>query len=526
LCYNVIDVKTQIIQLEPYDDIYSVKDKIGWNQAPRILLIQPAREQILTRQLDLTLLKRHCTELGAQLAFVARGQDFRVRAEQLGIPVYTSRREAEQSHWRVKKRRQRRTGNNLGEPLSAAKTRQLSQKASQHPTAWELETLRRSAHPEKPTWFVHPTARLIAFTLGVLSVLAIAAVLLPSARLHLKPETRTETVTVSVMASPEHDDVDISGAVPAPWKAITVEGGKSITTTGSISLPDESASGRVTFTNLTNEEITLPRGSIVTTLDEQPIRFATNTSATIPPNASITIAIQAIEPGVEGNVPAESIVAIEGPIGLNLSVTNKEATSGGTRRLVPAPNVGDYERLYKDLYETLSASALEEIQATLDPSDLLISEEAHLVEVLEERYTPAEPAPADQLSLTLRVAFRALTVDERSLYELGRAALETNLPPGFDADTDSLVIENLSGPRLNEEENIARWQLQARWEITAQLDPVEATNLALGLPREQAAERLNEDLPLEEPATVSLIPPFWPRLPTLPFRISVTTESP
>ncbi len=519
-------MKTQIIQLESYDDIYSVKDKIGWNQAPRILLIQPVREQVLTRQLDLTLLKRHCTELGAQLAFVARGQDFRVRAEQLGIPVYTSRREAEQNHWRVKKRRQRRSGNSLGEPLSAAKMRQQSQKTAKHPTAWELETLRRCAHPQSPNWLIHPAARLVAFTIGVLSVLAIAAVLLPGARLHLEPETRTETVTVSVMASPEHNDVDISGAVPAPWKTIIVEGGKSIATTGSLSLPDERASGRVTFTNLTNEEISLPRGSIVTTLDEQPIRFETNASAAIPPNASISIAIRAVEPGIEGNVPAESIVAIEGPVGLNLSVTNKEATDGGTSRIVPAPTQGDYERLYNDLYETLAASALEEIQTTLDPSDLLISEEAHLAEILEESYTPAEPAPADQLSLTLRMAFRALTVDERSLSELGRAALETNLPPDFDADPDSLVIENLSEPRLNEEENIARWRLQAQWEITAQLDPIEATNLALGLPPEQAAERLNENLPLEKPATVSLIPPFWPRLPTLPFRISVTTESP
>ncbi len=386
--------------------------------------------------------------------------------------------------------------------------------------------MRRSAHPQTPTWLVHPATRLAAFTLGVLSVLAIAALLLPGARLHLKPEIRTETVTVSVLASPEHQSVDVSGAVPAFWRTISVEGRKSIPTTGAISLPGQSASGKATFTNLTDEEITLPEDTIVTTLDEQPVRFATTSSARLPANASITIPIQAVTPGPEGNVPAKSITAIEGQVGLNLTVTNNQATRGGDNRWVSAPDQGDYQQLHDLLAETLAASALEEIEATLDESDLLLSEAVQQVEILEESYTPAEPAPADQLALTLRIQYRALTVNEESLWALGQAALKTNLPSGFYADPDSLEIKDLSDPKLADGGDTARWRLQAGWTITAILDPTEATKLALGLPPQEAADRLDESLPLEEPASISLIPSFWPRLPTLPFRISVVIGNP
>ena len=32
-------MKTHILQLEPHDDVFSVRDKMGWGQAARVLLV-------------------------------------------------------------------------------------------------------------------------------------------------------------------------------------------------------------------------------------------------------------------------------------------------------------------------------------------------------------------------------------------------------------------------------------------------------------------------------------------------------
>jgi hypothetical protein len=37
-------MKTQIIQLESHDDIISIRDKMGWSQTSRILLVWPEKK--------------------------------------------------------------------------------------------------------------------------------------------------------------------------------------------------------------------------------------------------------------------------------------------------------------------------------------------------------------------------------------------------------------------------------------------------------------------------------------------------
>jgi len=64
-------MKTQVIQLDLHDDVTSVRDKMSWAKTPRILLVYPRRSHNLGRLLDLRLLQRHASILGAQLAIGA-----------------------------------------------------------------------------------------------------------------------------------------------------------------------------------------------------------------------------------------------------------------------------------------------------------------------------------------------------------------------------------------------------------------------------------------------------------------------
>lgn len=509
-------MKTQIIQLDPYDDIYSAKDKMGWGQTARILLIWPARGRVLNRPLDLMLLKRHSAELGSQLAFVVRDPDIRLHAQYLGIPLYSSVRQAEKSHWRPA----RRTRGELPltvrrQPLDIWRRRRIPLKLNQ---------LRALAHPPASRWLRHPFIRLLAFTLGVLSVLAIAALLTPSATISLTPQTQTEKLTISVTASPEVQRVDLSGVVPARWQSIIVEARGSLPVSGNIPIPDKLAGGEVLFVNLTEQAIPLRAGLTVSTLDNPPIRFETTAAANIPPGEEgARVPIEASNPGTESNLPAGSILAIEGQLGLNLTVTNPEATSGGTQRNAPAPTEGDYAALHETLYQTLADSALEEVAAQLGENDIIISITPVLKNTLETSYTPAEPAPTDQLHLVLELEFEVLYVAEDDLLELGRAALETNLPAQFAPDPATLRIRNLGTP-ASEDNQSAQWKMSAQWQVQAQLEPDQAVNLTIGLPLEDAQANLSQELSLASTSSIRISPNGWPRMPFLPFRITVTTD--
>lgn len=58
-------MKTHIIQLERYDDVTSVADKIAGSRANRVLLVWPRRGRVLARPLDLVLIQRACSQIGA-----------------------------------------------------------------------------------------------------------------------------------------------------------------------------------------------------------------------------------------------------------------------------------------------------------------------------------------------------------------------------------------------------------------------------------------------------------------------------
>ena len=141
---------------------------------------------------------------------------------------------------------------------------------------------------------------------------------------------------------------------------------------------------------------------------------------------------------------------------------------------------------------------------------------------LEESYTPSEPQPGDTLTLRLRQSFRALTVSRRDLEQLSAAALRANLPEGYTAMEATLTIHDVTEPVWNAEEQRATWRIQAVWQALARLDPSRAIHLALGRSPQEARTLLEAQFPLSQPAEVHAVPSWWPRLPFLPFRISVT----
>ena len=357
----------------------------------------------------------------------------------------------------------------------------------------------------------------------MLGVLAIVALLIPSAEIHVTPKTQTEQITFPVTAQPENESVDLSGIVPAPSIPVLVEGRSSIPSTGRLSIPLNTATGDITLSNLTDQAVQVPTGTIVSTIGENPIRFTTLERVDVPPDETIeNVPVRAVYPGSQGNILHKQVTAIEGPLGLILTVTNPQRFSGGTERLVPAPNEKDYQNLKEQLISDLYKSALAELNDILAEDDQLLFSDPSNFRVTEELYNPETTEPADQLELTLRVEFHFFIATDENIKELSTAVLYSHLPDGFIPLPSTIEIESLGNP-IPQENGSFQWKVSAQWQVKARVDETQAIQLAQWQTPPIAMSELTGHLPIQE-ATIKLSPAWWPRLPILPFRVVVISD--
>jgi hypothetical protein len=313
-------MKTQIITLESHDDLISVRDRMSWAKTPRILLVWPKYEKVTLRQVDLKVLQRHAASLGAQLGLVTRTRRVRADAEALKIPVFESTGQAQKLAWPKPRRR----------------------RWSQRPPRKDLREQREQVLNQEKGWRVHPATRLGAFLVGVSSVLVLVALFIPRAQVILQPQSKLQSIALPVMAGPSIESVFITGSIPAHERRVIVEGTHSVTVTGAGITPQSKARGVVIFRNLTQQAVSIPAGTVVRTEDN--LRFATTRAGEVIAGVDemLQLPVEAVESGRDGNVEAETIVIIEGRLGLSLSVTNPEPLTGG--REIASVQASDRDR--------------------------------------------------------------------------------------------------------------------------------------------------------------------------------------
>ena len=503
-------MKTQILQLEPHDDVISTRDKMGWGQAARIVLVWPKKERILLRRLDLQLLQRHAQQMGAQLALVTSDPDVRYNARQLAIPVFKNQRQAHSPRWRAGRR-----------PFRSIQRRKPRP---------DLLALRQQLHPAQPAWYSQPLVRRGLHVLSLCAALALLALFLPGARIVLYPQTQLQEIQFNVSAGTSVRTVNVTGDLPAHQISIIVEGSDQIKTSGSVMVAEKASQGLVEFTNLTDERVSVPAGTVVTSLPEgsrEPVRFSTSTSAQLSPGGTSLVKIVCLVAGKRGNLPVGEIRAIEGALGLKLSATNPTPTSGGSEQPAAAPTATDAQELFKRLVEALDKAALQELQkAARQQNGLPVEASLSMTSILEEVYTPrpddgAFTQPAQHLNLQLRLEYQALLVADQDLQEISTRILDANLPQEFEPLPETLTFEHLSSPALDEALT-ARWRMVSRRQLQALVDAEQATRLARGLTLPQAKQILEDRLNISD-VDIQLAPSWWPRLPWLAFRIQVTS---
>lgn len=496
-------MKVHILHLDPHDDYVSTLDKLGWAKAPRVLIVWPRLGRVLTRRLDLVLLQRNAQQRSKQIGLITHDPDVRAYAQELGIPVFDSMDDISEKKWH---RRARIRPVNIGREGP--------------PPPDYLSPPDEGERPPR----LNPLNRILRFALtgiAFVGLFLLAATLVPKAEITITPQSTIQEQELNLILDPEIEQ-PLPDGIPAYWERIVVEGTLRRPTTGSASVPAQTSFGSVIFINLTSDSVSVPEGTGLRASEHGDIRFVTTEDVNVPAerNAEAVTKIQAVSPGLAGNLPIGAINAVEGPLGLVVSVMNPEATSGGTDETRPAVSSADRISLIDELTDQLIAEASMKIQEALSSDVSLVEGSLRQTQTVEQAYDRQVGEPADSLSLTLVLEIEGLAYHPDDIDPAVRTALEATLSEENVPVPETLSYEILSGPAMVSKET-ASLSILAQQETYKVVDFPHIRELVRGHTTEEAVALLEKLLNLTSRPKIQISPVWFPRLPWLELRINI-----
>lgn len=476
----------QVIHLEVDDDISTVRARLKQAEAPRVLLVVPPGCQAFDSLLDFKLLQRYAESLALEVALVTMASKTRVLARQVGFSVFVSAKRGRKAKWRRPKAIPR-----WGRRLS---------------------------------WGERIFAAFI-FVVALSVLLASALLIVPSAEVTLVPGSEAVSAIVQVQADPELERINYdTGQIPARVVKAQLEGTAQIPVTGAKDAPDEPARGMVLFVNKINQPVIVPKGTVVATSTGSTVRFATVEDVTLPETVGGTAEAEvvAFDPGPTGNVRANLINSVEGPLSLQVGVTNPEPMRGGSVKQVGMVTTADKERLKAALLQQLQQEALAQLSEQLREGEFLASETVAVDQIVTEIYDKFLEEQADVLTLEMEVMLRGTAIEEEDAKVLIQAGLEAEVPEGF-----ALVSQGLEyqmGEITEVEDGKVSFVMRGSGLMATQIDVRAIKEAIRGRPLDWAEDYLSQNLRLEE-APIIEVTRTWPgRMPWLGFRISVSIQ--
>ena len=495
-------MKTHVIHLDPLDDVVSISDKLSWGKAKRIILVYPYPGKLEIRKIDLIKIQRSAAKKGFSIALVSIPSNLKKLAKELGIPFFRSLNDAQRKNW------------NYSSKIKIPNKPLLRQSFR------KLGTKRKS---QQPNWQNSFMIRLVFFSLGVLAIIMVSFLFIPSATIQLNSKEEPQSLVLHVSASDSTKTVNYLGTIPSHKKIIHSSGSQLIQISTRIVLPDKKASGFVEFTNLTSDSIQIPAGTIVTQLDNSMGRFETVNFGQVSSGVGKTlrIPIQAISAGTSGNLAANSIDSLIGDLGLKLTVNNPDPISGGTDRYEIIANENDRNNLYTILENKLRLQAFQHGQATSLAEDVLFTDSIKIDEIIRKDFIPSIDQPGNKLILRLELNYSMESVDYADLIILSTPAFSTILPQGYDEVKGSMKVESI----LNSEtfpDGTTIFDVKFSRSIKRNISATDIINIVQGISIKEAYEILIKRFGDEVTPRIEIKPSWWSRMPFIGLRIDVT----
>ncbi|MBK8901396.1 MAG: baseplate J/gp47 family protein [Anaerolineaceae bacterium] len=512
----------QIIHLDDSDDIISICDRLTWAGEPQALLVLPEDGGVLREGLDLVRLRRFADRQRLEVGLVTPDVPITRQARAIGLPVFPSVDLAETSRrgwWRGRKRSER-----VGLPTVGDDSWENFFEERPYPTldAADRQEMNRRLAPKSTVrlWLVRYLAIILfCLTLAVLYVAFTYAV--PGATIVLQPETENVRVERAVIADPAVEAVDYArNTVPARLLTATESWQTSVTTTGSIELPDAPARGTVLFVNQLAQGVTVPAGTRVSTSDGSSITFQTLEEVVLAEAVGSTAEVEVIAeaPGPDGNVAANLVNRVQGPLDLQVEVRNLEAMAGGAVRETAAVSPEDQERLRAQARQFLQAVALANMEAQLTEREFLSKDAVRIVNILDETFSHDVGEQTAELTLAMRAALQGTAVDTTTASGLAFDSLGQVVPDGFTLVPDSIRFSSGSVVAVDESGRVT-FSMIGEGVVAANLALDGPITAVTGQSPETAAAYLYQQLPLRAVPTLDIWPVWFDRVPYLTTRI-------
>lgn len=505
-----------ILRLEPYDDATSTRDRLTFVEARRVLLVFPSNAPILRRKLDLLLVQRQATRLALRIALLTADPVVVDHARDLNISVFSSVDAARRAPW---KKSRDKVFTFRRDP--AARAEIAARLAA--PSAL------RSAMNQR-WWRI---SRWIIFA-GLLLTLAAGLFLGgPSATVILTPANdQVGPLYVTITADPAVTDIDIeSGLIPATIVTREATSHVTVQSSGRETAGASIAQGLVTFTNLSNEPLIIPVGTIIATSDTFPIRFETQIETTLPAAQTVQVPVQALaeHAGALGNVNANEINRVESDFSDQVTVTNPNATYGGAAQERAIVTAEDHERLLILGRQQVLQRARNDLLHQLSGGQFLVPGS---VEIIQERpewstYSAIVGDSAESVSLDLRAQVQAVIVDGQQAERVAFSGLAPQIPPGREVSLDALTFTRGEIQQIEPNGRVT-FLMIVQGNITVSLDLNAVRRRITGVSAGEAQRRLESELLLDpaHPPQITTWPGWYHRLPVMPVRITIEIHTP
>ena len=525
-------VSWPIIELAEQSYVTAVIHRVTHHEAQALALVMP--HGMTWTEADFELLARRAAGVRKSLVIVSSDRALRARAHTVGLKTVASlNHKLARGGWSHPPQ-----SAGYGYPAGA-----INATGAIERTRWPVATRRRreqltaGSPPPPPLTTGRPPHRalvvvtramiLIFAMLSGLIVLGLGLAALPSGSITLRPATQTVETTFEVVARSGVELDPRTAVIPARQVEVVLESKAEATPTGVRTEADQRASGFVQFLNRRSESIPIPFGALVETSGGTRVRFRTTQAAVLPAGVGVTLRVPiiAVEAGAHGNVPANTINALEPALALVAGVVNDTPTTGGTTRESAIVTEEDRQRLQRDLRAQLETEVVAALRAQLAQGERLALESLDF-QVLSERWD-RDPGRPDYAGLTLRLLARGLGYQPDLAGAVAPEALEKQAPSGF------RLLSNHTGYVVADQERVSReagapslrlW-VRAWGTAVANIDRQAVRHNVRGLTPQTAIQTLSSTLSLAEPAWASVGPPWlaerWNRLPWLPLRIDV-----
>ena len=512
-----VNTAPEYMQLDPGDDVPSVRDRLSFIRGRKVLLIWPEDGTALTRKLDLVLLQREAKRRVIQLALVTHDEEVITHARELGISSFETVTQAERSRW--KRGRNRVFMPRHHRPDDNPEPDDLMPVASRVRNKRKISRVRY--------WLTRVLVLGVLFgTLGSVAYLSV-----PSADVYLTPASETVTTETVIIADASVNDVDIeNGIIPATILRANVQTVGTVSATGRRNSETAPAIGMITITNRSDQAVEIPEDTRVSTSSGEPVEFRTTRAASLPARegAGVNVPIQAIAASDEraGNIGAGQINRVSGDLSEQIDVRNLSPTTGGSSQQQAIVTADDHDHLRGIVRGQLQTTAYTEMESRLSETQLIVIETLRISEERSDwtRFSHAVGAVSDTVSLDMRVVVTALAIDDRFARQVVFGRLSSQKPPNLILSTDSFLYSR--GPVSDSSDDTVTFSASGEGLATARINAMQLQERLAGASLNDAARIIRQTVNLAEGSTprVTVSPQWLNHLPLLPIRINVHTE--